>query len=227
MSFGRGGILCKSTKQKRNTKSSTEAEFVGASDYLPNTIWVKNFLEAQGYKVTENIFDQDNESAIQLERNGRMSAGPKSRHIDIRYFWMKDRIVSEGIVVRHCPTLQMVGDFFTKPLQGNLFRKFRDVIMGETHMDTLALDRPMPIEERVEITMPRQSGNATGESATYHTSGNTPVTVRTKKIASVSWADVVKGVANTNVEKRVASSSKSTNKVFREIILSKQSSALE
>ncbi|KAI2505105.1 Reverse transcriptase (RNA-dependent DNA polymerase) [Fragilaria crotonensis] len=37
MSFGRGSILCKSSKQKLNTKSSTEAEFVGARDYLPNT----------------------------------------------------------------------------------------------------------------------------------------------------------------------------------------------
>ncbi len=47
MSFKRGAILCKSTKQKLNTKrSSTEAEFVGASDYLPNTIRVKMFLQA-------------------------------------------------------------------------------------------------------------------------------------------------------------------------------------
>ena len=226
MSFGRGGILCKSTKQKLNTKSSTEAEFVGASDYLPNTIWVKNFLGAQGYNVTENIFEQDNESAIKLERNGRMSAGPKSRHIDIRYFWMKDRIKSEDIVIRHCPTLQMVSDFFTKPLQGHLFRKFRDVIMGDKHMDTLAIDRPMPIEERVGIT--RQSVDVAGENARDHTSGSTPVTVPARRIASVSWADVVKGVANTNVciEERVASN-KNTDKIFREIILSEQSSVLE
>jgi hypothetical protein len=63
---------------------------------------------------------------------------------------MKDRTKAEEITVRHCPTLQMVGDFFTKPLQGNLFKKFRDVIMGHKHMTTLAIDLPMPIEERVE-----------------------------------------------------------------------------
>ena len=56
MSFGTGGIICKLTKQKLNTKSSTEAEFVGASDYLPNTLWVKMFLEAQGYKIQESFF---------------------------------------------------------------------------------------------------------------------------------------------------------------------------
>jgi hypothetical protein len=78
ISFGRGGLVCKSSRQKLNTKSSTEAEFVGASDYLPNTIWVKMFMKAQGYKFSKKILEQDNESAIKLEKNGRTSAGPKS-----------------------------------------------------------------------------------------------------------------------------------------------------
>jgi len=42
-SFGFGGFMGKSTKQKLNTKSSTEAELMGDSDYLPNTIWLKLF----------------------------------------------------------------------------------------------------------------------------------------------------------------------------------------
>ena len=72
-----GGIAQKSTKHKSNTKSSTEVELVGASDYLPNVIWVKMFLEAQGYKIEENIFKQD-ESAIKLEKNGQSPAGSRS-----------------------------------------------------------------------------------------------------------------------------------------------------
>jgi len=55
-SLGCGAIMCKSTKQKLNTKSSTEAEVVGSSDYLPNTIWARMFLAEQGYELTENIF---------------------------------------------------------------------------------------------------------------------------------------------------------------------------
>jgi hypothetical protein len=111
ISFGIGGLIGKSSKQKLNTKSSTEAELVGASDYLPHTLWVKMFLEAQGYKIAENYFEQDNESAMKLEKNGRMSAGPSSRHINIRHFWIKDRAKEAGINIRHCPTLQMLGDF--------------------------------------------------------------------------------------------------------------------
>ena len=223
ISFGRGGILCKSSKQKLNTKSSTEAEFVGASDYLPNTIWVKNFLEAQGYTISENIFEQDNESAIRLEKNGRMSAGPKSRHINVRYFWMKDRIKAEDIHIRHCPTLQMVGDFFTKPLQGHLFRKFRDAVMGNHHMDTLATCQPMPIEERVENTI--QSGTSTADGASNHDSNGTTLTT-VRKAGTVTWADVVRGHVRMDVEKRVDSRERGRSNVFRKIILSKQSSDL-
>ena len=79
VSFGTGAVMAKSSKQKLNTKSSTEGKFVGASDYLPCTIWAKKFLEAQGHKMTENILYQDNQSAIKLEENGRRSAGPNSR----------------------------------------------------------------------------------------------------------------------------------------------------
>ena len=72
MSFGLGGFVCKLSKQKLNTKSSTEAEVVGASDYLPNTLWIQMFLAEQGYVLDSNILDQDNESAMRLEKNNRM-----------------------------------------------------------------------------------------------------------------------------------------------------------
>jgi hypothetical protein len=62
VSFGRGAVVCKSAKQKLNTKSSTEAELVGASDYLPYPIWGKRLLKGQGYYLKENIFHQDNQS---------------------------------------------------------------------------------------------------------------------------------------------------------------------
>ena len=137
VSFGRGSIMSKSSKQKLNTKSSTEAELVGASDYLSYAIWAKKFLECQGYILSGNAFHQDNKSTIQFEKNGRKSCGPNSRHIDIRYFWIKDRLDLDGFDVVYCPTERMLADFFTKPLQGALFRKLRAVVMGHAHVRTL------------------------------------------------------------------------------------------
>jgi len=201
MSLGIGGILCKSTKQKLNTKSSTEAEVVGASDYLPNTMWVKMFLEAQGYAIEENFFEQDNESAIKLEKNGRTSAGPKSRHINTRYFWIKDRSAAEGITIRHCPTLQMLADFFTKPLQGSLFRKFRDVILGYKHVDTLALDTASTAEERVGKCRTDDcvtSAPGTEMSMTMKNGSGTEVSKK------VTWAEVVKRVTNDDHQRKIS-----------------------
>ena len=61
MSFGVGALHTKSTKQKLYTKSSTEAELVGVSEYLPYHIWLLNFLKHQGYNVKEKLLFQDNE----------------------------------------------------------------------------------------------------------------------------------------------------------------------
>ena len=67
---------------------------------------------------------------MELERHGRMSSSKRTKHIDLRYFHVTDRCKSGDITVEHCPTDVMRADFFTKPLQGNLFRKMRDTIMN-------------------------------------------------------------------------------------------------
>ena len=66
ITFGRGGLACKSAKRQVVTKSSTEAEVVGASEYLPSTIWVQYFLQAQGFPHRNSYLEQDNQSAIRL-----------------------------------------------------------------------------------------------------------------------------------------------------------------
>ena len=50
--------------------------------------------------------------------------------MDIRYFYITEQVEKKAIHVTHCPTEEMVGDFFTKPLQGSLFFKMRNYIMG-------------------------------------------------------------------------------------------------
>ena len=175
VSLGIGGLLCKSSKQKLNTKSSTEAELIGASDYLPNTIWVMEFLRAQGYPIRTSKFAQDNESAIRLERNGRASAGQKSRHINIRYFWITDRLQRDGIRVEHCPTESMLADFLTKPLQGNLFRRFRAVLLGHAPISSLDRHAHLSTEERVEKPVCADKRISWAEVVTDHPVGNPEV----------------------------------------------------
>ena len=89
MSLGTGVLHQKSSKQKLNVKSSTEAEIVGVSEYIPYNLWAYNFMDAQGYKLSDNILFQDNQSAIKMETNGRRSCTGNSRHVNIRYFLLK------------------------------------------------------------------------------------------------------------------------------------------
>lgn len=130
MTLGRGAMYASSTRQKLNGRSSTEGELIGVSDVLPQVVWTRYFLEAQGYPVTESIIFQDNQSAILLEKNGKASSGKRTRHINIRYFFVTDRIANKEVKVEYCPTGDMIADYFTKPLQGTPFRKFRDDIMN-------------------------------------------------------------------------------------------------
>jgi hypothetical protein len=62
ISLGAGSVDVRSTKQKLNTKSSTEAELVGLSDMCSKVIWHREFLIAQGMDVTPARIYQDNQS---------------------------------------------------------------------------------------------------------------------------------------------------------------------
>ncbi len=55
MTMGTGFPLDKSTKHKLNTRSSTESEIVAMDDLIPQILWVRLFLKAQGFAVSNNI----------------------------------------------------------------------------------------------------------------------------------------------------------------------------
>ena len=97
---------------------------------MPIILWTRYFLLAQGYGIIENLLLQDNKTVILLEHNGKASSSKRTRHINIRYFFVCDQVNMKEISVHWCPTKDMVADFWTKPLQGSHFRKLRDYIMG-------------------------------------------------------------------------------------------------
>ena len=119
-----------STKQKLNTRSSTETELVGADDFMPAIYWTGYFLNDQGYRILDNILFQDNKSSILLEKTGKSSSSKRTKHINVRYFFITDRFAQGNMSLVWFPTGDMIGDFMTKQLQGALFRNFRDQIMG-------------------------------------------------------------------------------------------------
>ena len=86
MSFVYGIVHCKSSKKKFNTKLSTEVNVVCVSEYLTYTTWMCLFMELQGFSTKYNIQSQDNQSAIEMENNGKKLCTRNSRRIDMVFF---------------------------------------------------------------------------------------------------------------------------------------------
>ena len=80
--------------------------------------------------MKQNILFQDNKSAMLLENNGKRSSSKRTRHLNIRYFFLTDQIEKGNVEVKFCPTDEMTADYMTKPLQGEKFFKFRNEIMN-------------------------------------------------------------------------------------------------
>jgi hypothetical protein len=120
--FRAGAVASSSNKQKCNTKSSSEKKIIALHDKLSDVIWMRYFIECQGYDIDKCIIFQDNMSALSLQKNGRMSSSKRTKHIKAKYFLIKDFYNAGEIDLRYCPTGQMWADVLTKSLQGQLFR---------------------------------------------------------------------------------------------------------
>ena len=95
-------------------------------------LWTKYFIEAQGYGIDENIMYQDNLSAILLETNGNKSNTKNTKHIQVQYCFIKYRVATGDVELKHYSTTKMIADHFARPLQGGLFRIFRADLMNIT-----------------------------------------------------------------------------------------------
>ena len=131
ITLGKGCIQAISVKQTINTKSSAESELVAVSDGATPVINVQNIILSQGLQCEPAMIDQDNQSTLAMLEKGQ-ATGPTSRHINIRYFWLTDRISTGEVQVRYMETESMTADALTKPLQGHLFYKHRTTLLNTT-----------------------------------------------------------------------------------------------
>jgi hypothetical protein len=172
MTLGNGAVMTGSTKQKVNTRSSTEAELIGLDDYIAKVMWTRHFLDAQGYKVKDNIIYQDNKSTIQLAENGRPSIGKRSRHLNIKYFFVTDLINRKQVSIKYCPTDEMVADYMTKPLTGTKFKQYRALIMNLPNHHSRSPQECVGIPSNLSGTFGSIKVPTTKDTNTRQTTGN-------------------------------------------------------
>ena len=146
LTLGHGSLIRLSTKQKINTKSSTEAELVGVDDTITFIMWMKHFIDDQVKNISINsklhnlgkqvIIEQDNTSAMKLEKDGLGSSSHRTKHINVRYFFVTDQLQNGDVTsITYKPTDLMQSDYLTKALSGKRFYLHRATLMELNGVD--------------------------------------------------------------------------------------------
>ena len=127
--MGGSTVYAWTSKQKMTAKSSCESEIIGLSDGISEVLGCREFMIYQGYNASPATIYEDNTSVIDLIQAGRPTSH-RSRHMKARYFFLKDYIEAEEIILRHLGTDAMLADYLTKPLSTAKFVTFRDTVLG-------------------------------------------------------------------------------------------------
>ena len=123
-----GGIISwSSKKQPIIALSSTEAEYIAATSALQEAMWLRALLNDLNFKQEQpTVINEDNQGAIALCKNPKFHA--RTKHIDIRYHFIREQIDNLQITLQYCSTEDMIADMLTKPLGKTKFQKFRDLM---------------------------------------------------------------------------------------------------
>ena len=116
LKVGTGAVDWSSKLQPIVTLSSTEAEYVTAVEAGKEVLWMRNLLTELGYPIEgkPSVLHVDNNSAISVARNPEHFG--RIKHLDLRFYWLRDMVQAGLISPQFCPTAQMPADILTKAL---------------------------------------------------------------------------------------------------------------
>jgi hypothetical protein len=129
-----GAVCWYSKKQKAVATSTVAAEYVSTATAAQEVIWVKQLLDELDVKVDTPLIHADNMGAISIAHDPTQHQ--LTKHIDIKYHYLRDQVNLGNIKVEYCSTISMIADIFTKALNFVKFKLFRDGL-GLISMKTL------------------------------------------------------------------------------------------
>ena len=119
-----GAISWMSKKQATVALSTSEAEYVALSSATQEAVWLRRLLtDLKATPREPTVLMEDNQGAIAIARNPVSHA--RTKHIDIRYHYVREALQEGTIDLCYCPTEEMVADLLTKPLSKGKFEKLR------------------------------------------------------------------------------------------------------
>ena len=126
--IGGNTVTWRSKKQSTVALSTAEAEYIALASAAQEALWLKQLsTELTGKDPAEpTVIFEDNQSAIAMTRNPRFHG--RSKHVGIKYHFVRDKVTEGAIKVKYCPTTEMIADVLTKGLPKAQFVKIREMI---------------------------------------------------------------------------------------------------
>lgn len=122
-----GNMVSWATKRQQTVSlSSTEAEFVSLCNAAKEGIWLSSLLGEMGIATGTFTIYEDNVPCISIAEEPREHQ--RSKHIDIKYMFLRDMIQAKKLRVKYVPTSEQLADIFTKPLGRQQFEKILEFL---------------------------------------------------------------------------------------------------
>ncbi|GAA0187040.1 hypothetical protein LIER_34328 [Lithospermum erythrorhizon] len=112
--FVGGAISWQSKLQRCVALSTTEAEYIAITECCKELLWLKRFFEEIGIDQKRFTILCDSQSAIHLSKNPSLHS--KSKHIQVRYHWIRDVIEEKQVFIEKVHTCDNGADMMTKVL---------------------------------------------------------------------------------------------------------------
>lgn len=134
--MARGPITWLSKKQGIVALSTTEAEYVALSTATQEAVWLRRLLmDLNAFPNGPTVLMEDNQGAIAIAKNPIAHA--RTKHIDIRYHYIREAVQERTIELKYCPTNEMLADILTKPLSKGRFELLRQAMGMEKLPDSV------------------------------------------------------------------------------------------
>lgn len=119
-------ISWRSKKQTSVALSTAEAEYVALSIATQEAVWLKQLLSELRIEQSEpTVVYEDNQSAISMTQNPQFHG--RTKHVDMRYHFVREKVMDGTIEVKYCRTDRMLADILTKGLSGTAFKTLREM----------------------------------------------------------------------------------------------------
>lgn len=120
-------ISWSSRKQSCVALSTAEAEYMALAHASQEAVWLRQLFEDLNFpQDSATLIFEDNQAAITISKNNQISG--RSKHIDIKFHFIREHIANDIINLSYCPTEKMLADIFTKGLCRDKFLLIRNLI---------------------------------------------------------------------------------------------------